>query len=443
MEELSQRRYEALAGYTRSPNLVLIVEEISGLRTPDERVLGVVTHDLIDDDFGWVVLARDELLRFRCVDVNASFPTYEAAKSALTTSMERLSVMPDSAFYQGDTKGQPFDFFTPILPEEKQHRLFKVLLNERRYSCASELMASMMRYYTDIDGHFVREFQSRNFEARLWEIYLFATFTELRYATDGTHHAPDFVWTSPFGAMAMEATTINPPDKDARLPPTEPSEYIHYLQNYVPIRYARALKAKVEHRPPYWTMAHTKGLPFVLALQDFHAPRSMMNISIVMTEYLFGVRHRMENGQIMVERMTEHRIGTAVEPSGFFFQPGTEHVSAVIANPQGTITKFNRMGYLAEFGDRRIKMIREGLRRSEPDGGSKPIKFVQHVDDPDYEESWVEGMVVWHNPNAHTPLDPSLIPGAAHEMLLPNGRIQSLLPDFHPINSVTSIVLKE
>ncbi len=443
MEELPQRRYEALAGYTRKPNLVLIIEEVGGLRTSDERILGVLTRDLIDNDFGWVVLARDELLRFRCVDVNVSLPTYETAKAELTASMKLLSAMPDTAFYQGDTKGKPLDFFTPIISEQKQHPLFKILLNERRYSCARELMASMMRYYTDIDGHFVREFQSRNFEARLWEVYLFATFTELRYAIEGTHHAPDFVWTSPFGKIAMEATTINPPDSDVRMPPTEHAEYIRYFQNYVPIRYARALKAKVEHQPPYWTMENTKGLPFVLALQDFNAPRSMMNISTVLTEYLFGVRHRRENGQLIVERLTEHRFGTAVEPSGFFFQPGVEHISAVIANPLGTITKFNRMGYLAEFGDRRIKMIRKGIRRSELDGASKPIEFVQHVDDPDYEEPWVEGMVVWHNPNALMPLDPSLIPGAAHEMLLPDGRIQTLLPDFHPINSETLIALAE
>lgn len=442
MEELSQLRYEALAGYTRNPNLVLFVEEVGGLKTPDERVLGVITHDLHDDDFGWVALARDELLRFRCVDVNTSLPTYQAAEEELTASMERLSAKPDEAFHQGDTKGKPFDFFTPILPEEKRHEVFQILLTQPRYSCAREVMAAMMRYYNDIDGHFVREFQSRNFEARLWEVYLFATFTELGFATDSAHHAPDFVWSNPFGKFAMEATTINPPEKNARELPKE-EEYIRYYQNYVPIRFARALKSKLAHTPPYWTMEHVAGLPFVLALQDFHAPRSMMNIAVVMTEYLFGVRHRVENGERIIERLTEHRYGTAVEPSGFFSQPGTEHVSAIICNPQGTITKFNRIGYLAGFGDRRIKMFRKGIRRSELEGGSLPIEFAQKLHEPGYRESWVEGMVVWHNPNAAAPLDPALIRGAAHEMLLPDGRIETLLPEFHPLQSETTIILRD
>jgi len=40
MEELSQLRYEELAGHTRNPNLVLFVEEVGGLKTSDERVFG-------------------------------------------------------------------------------------------------------------------------------------------------------------------------------------------------------------------------------------------------------------------------------------------------------------------------------------------------------------------------------------------------------------------
>lgn len=302
-------------------------------------------------------------------------------------------------------------------------------------------MASLMRYYKDIDGHFVREFQSRNFDARLWEIYLFATFTELRYAVEGEHHTPDFVFVSAFGKIALEATTINPPDGGARDLPTDQGEYVRYFQNYAPIRYARALRGKVEHDPPYWAMAHTEGLPFVIAIQDFHAPLAMMNLSFVMTEYLFGVRHRLENGALNIERLTEHRYGNLVEPSGFFNQPGTEHVSAVIGNPHGTITKFNRMGYLAGFGNLAVKMTRNGIARSELDGGDRPVDFEQRIHEEGYSESWVEGMVVWHNPRALVKLDPEMVPGAAHEFLLPDGRIETLLPPFHPIKATTEIVL--
>src|SRR3546814_7829283 len=46
-----------------------------------------------------------------------------------------------------------------------------------------------------------------------------------------------------------------------------------------------------------------------------------------------------------------------------------------------------------------------------------------------YNESWIEGVVVLHNPNSRIPLDPDLIPGADHEFLMPDGSIMSMLPD--------------
>src|SRR5207245_567740 len=121
---------------------------------------------------------------------------------------------------------------------------------------------------------------------------------------------------------------------------------------------------------------------------------------------------------------------------------GSEHISAVIVNPQGTLTKFTRMGYIAGFGDRKIRIIRRGLARGErnPDD-PRPKPFVHEVHAVGYSESWVEGMVVLHNPGARIPLPPPMIPGASHEFLQEDGRILSLIPDFHPYISETLILV--
>jgi hypothetical protein len=63
----------------------------------------------------------------------------------------------------------------------------------------------------------------------------------------------------------------------------------------------------------------------------------------------------------------------------------------------------------------------------------------QNVHDPSYSDSWVEGMVVVHNPKALIKLPPEMVPGACYEFLQPDGRIMSLLPEFHPIFSLTQI----
>lgn len=36
----------------------------------------------------------------------------------------------------------------------------------------------MMRWHQDVDGNFIEQVQSNGFDARIWELYLFATLTE-------------------------------------------------------------------------------------------------------------------------------------------------------------------------------------------------------------------------------------------------------------------------
>lgn len=211
-----------------------------------------------------------------------------------------------------------------------------------------------------------------------------------------------------------------------------------YLENYIPIRLARALRRKLERNPPYWTMAGMDGVPFVVAVQDFHLPGSMRGIIHAATEYVFDVRHSIENGKQKIGRIVEHVWRKRKEKSGFFLLPGTENISAVIVNPQGTLNKFNRMGFIAGFGDRNIRIMRRGLMRGEHDRSDpRPKYFAQDVSKPGYSESWVEGMVVLHNPNARITLPPPLIDGACREFLQEDGRTMSLLPDFHPHFSET------
>ena len=161
------------------------------------------------------------------------------------------------------------------------------------------------------------------------------------------------------------------------------------------------------------------------------------------TEYVFGVRHTQANGRRHIEWIGDHRYGSAAEASGFFRLSGSENVSAVLVNPQGTLLKFNRLGYVAGFGDRRVRMIRRGIVRRDYDlVDPRPVPFEDRVHDPGYEETWVEGMVVLHNPNARIPLDPAMLPGATHEFLEPDGRITSLLPERPVYFSQTTIALE-
>lgn len=443
MQPLHKRRFDALAGYTRRPFTAVIVRELEWYRTPDERLLGAVTLDNIDHDFGWVLLARDAGLRFRCIDVNTSRKRIDIARRELRAAMELATAQPQDAFFQGDEPANPVDFFTPNAPPERLSPLFRNLIERPGYSPARGVIEAMMRYHEDADGNFVEQFQTAAFDARLWELYLFAMASELGYAKDPAIAIPDLVLTGWRGQFAVEAVTVNPTQGDPAVVPDNHAGLVAYQENYIPIRLARALRRKLERDPPYWQLPEVAGMPFVLAIQDFHAPGIMRAIASALTEYAFGYRHSIRDGNHVIERIVEHRWGNAVEASDFFSLPGSEHVSALIANPQGTLPKFNRLGYSAGFGDRAVRMTKRGFRRGEREGIALPIPFHQDVADPAFNESWTEGLVVLHNPNAVTPLDPLMLEGAAHEFLQEGGRLLSLIPDFHPMFSETLIVAPE
>jgi ribosomal protein L30 len=439
---LLSARFEALAGYTRSPMILLLTEELEWFATRDERLLGILLRDRVDDDFSWAILARDERLRFRAIDNNVSLPTIDAARDELKAQMIVRHRDPDEEFHQGDAPGKPTDFFKLLVPEEKLHPSFKILAREERYSPARGIIGAMMRFYEDVDGNFIEQFQSTAFDARIWELYLFATFVGLDFAVDNGSAVPDFVFRGNRGAFGLEATSVNPTAGIPAPVPDDPAELSAYVENYIPIRLGGVLRRKLERKDPYWATPQMNGLPFVLAVQDFHAPQMMQVIVTAATEYVFGVRHHLEAGKLRIERLGDHVWKGSREASGFFALPGAENISAVIVNPQGTLPKFNRLGYVAQFGNRKIRMTRWGFARGEHDAENPmPKRFFQQVDAPGYDEAWVEGMVVLHNPNAKIPLDPGLIPGAAHEFLRADGRIYSLVPAFHPFMAYTMIAI--
>ena len=304
----------------------------------------------------------------------------------------------------------------------------------------------MMHWYEDLDGNFVQQFQTTGFDARLWELYLFATFVEMGYRIDRIHAVPDFACIGIQGEFTVEAMTVNPTRNEIGeiIPPpsrkTE-EETQDFLREYMPIKFGSTLKSKLDKK--YWEKPHVTGKPLVFAIQDFSAPASMMYTRSALFNYLYGYDHNWvydSNGSLKItpKKITEHRWRDKTIPSGFFDLPDTENVSAVIFNNSGTIAKFKRMGVLAGFGSRRLLMVREGYAVNPDPNATKPLPFKYVVDASDPSETWSQGIDVLHNPRAKFPIKPVLLPGAAHHRLLENGQIESLTPTFQPLTSFTS-----
>lgn len=452
MRPISLTRFDALASYCRVAAAMHLIEEHSWYESECGQLLGVVIRDVNDGDYQGMLLARDLVERFRAIEGTAFFDSPEAAIDAMANKASDLLARLDEERSQGDEPRQAVDFFSMRVPETRADPSFVNLRDLEGYSPARGIISAMMRWHEDIDGNYVEQFQSTGFDARLMELYVFALLVENGFAVRHEGAAPDYIANDGNGDLAIEVTTVNP-TTDARgqrvpPPPVETEEQIAaYLKQWMPIKFGGPLTAKLRKR--YWTLPHVAGKPLLFAIQDFHAPQSMTRARTGLGIYLYGYEHDWhhdDEGRLIIEprQVTEHRLGEKTIPSGFFNQPDAENVSAVLFNNSATLSKFNRMGFTAGFGSRRVRMIRRGFSLNPDPNAAAPNPFVLTVD-ANYCETWSEGLDVFHNPRALHPLDPRHFPTAQHHMLEPDGQISTLrlTDEFHPLASITHILVPD
>ncbi len=101
MKPLQLNRFNLLAGYTRLPSTRYITEEVEWYEAGNERLLGLVLRDRTDNDFGWTILARDRIARFRAIKFSHSLRSRKSARQALSVELAKCMKLSSDAFYQG------------------------------------------------------------------------------------------------------------------------------------------------------------------------------------------------------------------------------------------------------------------------------------------------------------------------------------------------------
>lgn len=444
MRSIHKLRFDAFAGYARRPVAEIFGRELEYFESGGGTIFGMMIQDTTDGDYFGMIFAPDARRRYRSAGMTGFVDDLETARADLAVSMEEAEQAEPEVHYQGDEKGVPVDFFTPVKSSAQLNPDFSTLVAQETFSPAMGIIEPMMRWYEDIDGNFIEQFQTTGFDQRIWELYLFATLIENGFELDRSHPVPDFVCSGLRGGFTMEAVTVGPTRRGRIVvpPPTRdtPKDQLRFLKEYMPIKFGSALFSKLGKR--YWEGPNVAGGPFVLAIADFSEPGSMIHTRSALERYLYGMG--VEDGtdaegelEWQYRPIESHSFGGKTIPSGFFRLPDAVNVSAVVSSTAGTITKFNRMGLKAGFGSGRVLMIREGTVVDHDPKARLPKMFKAIVNAPGYEESWTEGISVYHNPNALYPLNPDLLPDAAHHFQEPDGRLRSFTPDFYPLGSVT------
>jgi hypothetical protein len=442
MQQISLQRWNALASYCRLPGAEILFQELAWFESNEHQVLAMVAADT-ESDFLTAFFARDKIQRFRLVWVSGPYESFNVAASNLTEVLQQISPKIDALRIQGNESGRVTDLFAQRAPDTKLNPRFRRLADEEDYSAAKSLVRELMHWHEDVDGNFVEQFQTTGFDARMWELYLFATLAEAGLQVEHPRPAPDILAKGIHGEFTIEATTINPTTGSSDTPPipTNAADMAAYIRHYLPIRYAGPLTTKLAKK--YWTRDAARGKPLVLAIQDFHAPLSMTYSYPALPMYLYGVTHtphRDSARRLIIEAtpIANHRWGTKDVPSGFFSLPDAENVSAVVFNNSGTLNKFNRMGVGAGFGAANITLIRRGTLWDPNPDSSTPTPFEEVIGEGN-PETWVEGMDVFHNPNALYPFDTEHLAGAAHHRIRPDLQIETFCRGRKPMTSGTEI----
>lgn len=327
-------------------------------------------------------------------------------------------------------KHESTGLFAPLVPLERLHAGFNHLRTWNGAEPGRLIMNEVFRNFPDPDGNFAQQFQTTGFDARTFELYLFAYLVSNGFEISRDHPNPDFIVRRAGVACAIEATTVNP-SGGARVetrsapsePPAEltPEELRQKIEHELPIRFGSPLKSKLDYRNAaalaYWELEHCKTLPFVLAIEAFHESQSLFFTDAALFHYVYGLKtvsRWTQGGKLVLDHIEieKHQSCGKAVTSNFFGQPNTQNISAILFSNSGTWAKFNRMGYQAGYHRGNITMFRRGTCLSSDPNSATPAQFGYDLDFPLCEETWGQGLVVFNNPNALHPLPPHFFPGA-------------------------------
>ncbi len=420
--------------------------EVAHFATNNNNILAVISFDYTDKDFNIILMGRDRQRRYRSFQVFCSFSTIE---DAIKKTKDEVAKIPDTQdeFYQGDEK-RCFDVYRVVKNAKALHPFFSSL-NMPQHSPAKEVVREIAYVFKDKDGNFIEQFQTAGFNARLFELYIFAYLHESQFIIDEKSSYPDFVFAKGKINFALECTTVNPGKNDITSIPDDPEILKKLVATYFPVKFGSSLFTKLNHRykpdkKRYWELPQVNGKPLIFAIEDFHLNGSMCCSHPGLERYLYGYDYEIAYGKNGNLRPKPQKIDSFIWKTkrleeSFFDLADAENISAVLFTNSATISKFNRMGKIAGFGDANIRLIREGARYDHDPNATMPIPFMFEINE-NTKESWGEGLVMYHNPRAKIAINRNDFPDIAHMFLDENNLLRSFMPKFHPFTSTTHAI---
>lgn len=343
-------------------------------------------------------------------------------------------------------------FDTSKLKKKKLNPIFEQLKNWIGSKAANSMLNDAYQTYADNDGNFLEQFQTTGFNPRFFELYLHTYLSRSGFTFLPQKDFPDFLVSKNDLTVAIEATTVNPSGKKTKKKPISKDKYgseagkkemYHHIDNTVPIQFGSPLFSKLKKK--YWEKEPCKDIPLVFAIEAFHEEDASSIPYGSVAQYLYGSKVKLSissTGAVSVSenKITEHKDGDKVIPSNFFGQPDTEHISAVLFTNNGLYGKFSRMGMLHGYAADDTLMYREGHWMTPDPSAIDSTPFLYSQNSPGHVETWGEGLVVMHNPNALHPIPTDYFPDSFNITCDDNGKLSYFLQEHYPLFSNNNVL---
>jgi len=391
---------------------------LSTWRTKRCTAVGATFSLPLPEPYGFLALRRRVDRCFALVEERVGFRTHDDALETMRAGL-RVDDGPEP-MPSGERRRLPlFD-----LEGRRPCSIFKLLTQTDSHRSAARAVEELYLALPQPDLNFASDFQTSNFDARLWELYVFACIREQGTPVVQDSASPDFHLKTDSAEGFVEAVTANSPEpRQSGFPPPQfaPTDPAERMSGDAAARFAKTLRSKLQRA--YDQMPHVRGRPFALALADFHGPSTMTWTREALPTYLYGLFPLVKetaSGKVATAEPLARLRGHPHIPAGLFRDESTRGLSAVIFSNAGTISKFNRMGFLAGFRPQGVTMQRSGVLFDRRPGALEPIRFDYDILSSEYArlwpggEAWCVELEVYHNPMASVPFDFDLLPGAAH-----------------------------
>lgn len=300
------------------------------------------------------------------------------------------------------------DLLTLKVTDKDLHHNFKNLISKND-PYPRKVIEKWANGFVDRDGKFSIELQT-TFNSSFWELYIFAVLKFFDYKVDFSYSAPDFIIRDKNNNIifCVEATTANhaqntTPEWEAKIEDFKKIDREEIVKQ-ASIRLANSLISKSrKYNNSYKNLEQTRGKPFILALAPFEQPFFWSQNDQAICQVLYGYKRPIYK-DIPQENRREiygHEYIDFIEkpngyevPMGYFTNTEMPEISAVIFSNTATF------GKVRALSDDPNMMYFEHLRYNK--NGLTPHHRVTPKNE--YKESLLDGLHIYHNPNAKHPL---------------------------------------